>query len=444
MRPGSAGRTVLLTRTPARCAAARDQGMTGVNGVFSCLLGGRGCTHWTRAPEGEGIVAFCLAASLACFQGRGRRRRRKQSRGQQTRRTRLRAGRPKGSINRRAEPVEQRLATLECDALEGVGRIAIQGEKRGAPVVPDALLAEPRHGGYGGLSVRFDADCSAFVDEARPALDSRERPFRVLENARSAMLLLSLLALIACGTKTLKMPPPESVGSPTGPMVEVSDVTDERVTPTLGKIDSLTIDSGPDLLKYVEAELINSLFRMGFDVRQVDQSEPPAGQKRVRAALLSAELESESTLLDPVEAAVRLRVELTDELGEVTFRRDVRGALSRDLGMHTQGGREDAELLAEVIGQTLAALAADKSFVAAVSMSPDEAQRRRKSEQEIRETDRDAGSRAPLPKEAEEMPARGSKEVAEERLRTLDQLLEEGLIDRDDYAKKRREILSDL
>lgn len=227
-------------------------------------------------------------------------------------------------------------------------------------------------------------------------------------------------------------------------MLEVCDVADERVATTLGKIDTFTIDSGPDLVKYVEAELINSLFRMGFDVRQVDRSAPPAGRKRVQATLLSAEVESESTALYPVAAAVRLRVALTDELGEVTFRRDFRGALSRDLGMHAQGGPEDAGLLAEVIGQTLANLAADKSFVAAVSVSPDEAQRRRRSEQELREAARDLEGRAPLSEEAAETPPRGSKEVAKERLRTLDQLLEEGLIDRDDYAKKRREILSDL
>ena len=292
--------------------------------------------------------------------------------------------------------------------------------------------------------MRFEVDCSTSVDEAQPVLDSREKPFRVLGNAWRTILLLSLLALSACLTKTLKMPPPESVGSPAGPMVEVADVTDERVTPTLGKLDSYTIDSGPDLVKYVEAELINSLFRMGFDVRQVVRSEPPGSQKRVQAALLSAELESKSILLYPVAAAVRLRVELTDELGQATFRREFRGAISRDLGMHTQGGREDAELLAEVIDQAVAALAADNSFAAALSISPEEAEQRRRSEEGIREPARDTGSRVPLSTEAPELPPRGSKDITAERLRKLDQLLEEGLIDRDDYAEKRREILSDL
>ena len=112
--------------------------------------------------------------------------------------------------------------------------------------------------------------------------------------------------------------------------------------------------------------------------------------------------------------------------------------------MHTQGGREDAELLAEVIGQAPAALAADDSFVAAVSISPEQAKLRRRSEEKIREPSRDTGSTAPLSKEAEEIPPKGSKEMTRERLRMLDQLLEEGLIDQDDYAKERGEILGDF
>ncbi len=240
------------------------------------------------------------------------------------------------------------------------------------------------------------------------------------------------------------MPSPEPAASPAGPIVEVASVGDERVTPTLGKLDTFTISSGPDLLEYVEAELINSLFRMGFDVRQVDQGAPAADRKRVQVALLATELGAESTFLHPIAATVRLRAEVTDELGQSTFRREFRGAISRKLGMHEQGGPEDAKLLADVIDQAMATLVADKPFVAAVSLSAKEAQRRRRSQQKSRESTRDHGNRAPLPTEAVgATPSESSNRVAD-RLHKLDQLLEKGLIDRDDYARKRREILSDL
>ena len=41
------------------------------------------------------------------------------------------AGRPKGSTNRRTGDVQQRLDALECDPVEGLGRIAKQAEEQG-------------------------------------------------------------------------------------------------------------------------------------------------------------------------------------------------------------------------------------------------------------------------------------------------------------------------
>ncbi len=41
------------------------------------------------------------------------------------------AGRPKGSRNRRTEGVQQRLDSLGCDPVEGLGRIAQQAEEQG-------------------------------------------------------------------------------------------------------------------------------------------------------------------------------------------------------------------------------------------------------------------------------------------------------------------------
>jgi hypothetical protein len=248
-------------------------------------------------------------------------------------------------------------------------------------------------------------------------------------------MLLSLLALPACITRTLKMPTPEAVSSPAGQIVEVASVVDERAESVLGRVDTATIDSGPDLVAYVEGQLVNSLSRLGFAVRQVDRNAPVAGSKRVLASLLSAELSSESTLMYPVAAAVRLRIELIDESSQSTFRKEIRGATSRDLGYHRQGGPEDAQLLAEVVDQALSSLAADESFVVAVNTSPGEAAERRA------EDARKAASN--------DRPTRGSEEgqsaeSVAERLATLDRLLEEGLINQDDYDRKRRGILDDL
>jgi hypothetical protein len=236
----------------------------------------------------------------------------------------------------------------------------------------------------------------------------------------------------------LKMPIPEAVPSPAGQTVEVGSVADERAESVLGKLDTLTIDSGPDLLTYVEGELANSLSRLGFAVRQVERNAPAAGHKRVLASLLSTDLSSESTLRFPVDAAVRLRIELVDESAQSAFRKEIRGATSRDLGFHTQGGPEDAQLLAEALDQALSRLAADESFVVAVNISPAEAAQRRAA----REDSRKAATKS-------ERATRGSEggqsaQSVADRLGALDHLLEEGLIDQADYDRKRRGILDDL
>jgi uncharacterized lipoprotein YajG len=234
------------------------------------------------------------------------------------------------------------------------------------------------------------------------------------------------------------MPPLAAVPSPAGQTVEVSSVVDERAESVLGKVDSVTVDSGPDLLTYVEGELENSLSRLGFNVRQADRDAPAVGSKRILASLLSAEVWSESTLMFPVAAAVRLRIELIDESAQSTFRKEIRAATSRDLGFHTQGGPEDAQLLAEVVDQALASLAADESFVVAINTSPEEAAERRASGEDAR--------RAATKSEGATPGLQGgqSAESVADRLRTLDRLLEEGLIDQDDYDQKRRGILHDF
>lgn len=253
-----------------------------------------------------------------------------------------------------------------------------------------------------------------------------------------ALLLLSLLTSTGCAPRMLKMPAPEVVSSPAGQIVELSSVEDERSQSVLGKLDTLTIDSGPDLLSYVEAELTNSLSRLGFAVRQVERDTPPAGRKRVLAALLSAEVSSESTLRFPVVAAIRLRIELIDESSQSTFRKEIRGGTSRKLGFHTQGGPEDAKLLAEAIDQALSRLAADASFVGAVRLSPEGAAKRRAAEAEARK----AAAKSPRPSRAVE-DGESAQSVAG-RLGALDRLLEEGLIDQADYDQERRRILDEL
>jgi hypothetical protein len=232
------------------------------------------------------------------------------------------------------------------------------------------------------------------------------------------------------------MTPPEAVPSPAGHTIEVAPVADERAGSVLGKLDTITIDSGPDLLTHVEGELVNSLSRMGFAVRQVDRDAPRAGRKQILPSLLSAELSSESTLRFPVAAAVRVRIEVLDEYGQSTFRKEIRGATSRDLGFHTQGGVEDAQVLAEAIGASLSSLAADPSFAVAVGTPPEETANQRASQTPGRTTGSDRGTWS----SEEEQSAEG---IAD-RLATLDRLLKEGLIDQHDYEKKRQGILDEL
>jgi hypothetical protein len=157
---------------------------------------------------------------------------------------------------------------------------------------------------------------------------------------------------------------------------------------------------------------------MGLDVRQVDEGAPTSERKRVRATLLSAELSSESSLMYPVVAAIRLRIELDDASKEFDFRKEIRGAVSRELGFHTQGGPEEAQLLAEAVQQAVSILAADQPFLAALQGSDREPTT--------------ASDQTPVQK------------GVSDRLGTLDRLLAEGLISQDDYDRKRGEILDEL
>jgi hypothetical protein len=212
------------------------------------------------------------------------------------------------------------------------------------------------------------------------------------------------------------MPNSELAPSQAGQVVQIMPVSDERAGVVLGEVDSVAVESGPDLLVYVAGELANVLSRMGLDARQVGEAD--SSRTRIRAVLLSAELSSESSLMYPVVAAVRLRIELADAFGEFDFRKEIRGAVSRELGFHKQGGPEEAQLLAEAVQQAVAILEVDRAFLAAlqgVDSKPTTA------------SDRDS-----------------VQESASDRLATLDRLLAEGLISQDDYDRKRGEILDDL
>jgi hypothetical protein len=233
------------------------------------------------------------------------------------------------------------------------------------------------------------------------------------------------------------MPAVESVSSPAGPTLEVAPVVDERSGVVLGKVDTLTVASGPDLVTYVEGELVNTLSRMGFAVRQVASTSIPE-YKRVLASLTSAELSCESTLLQPVLAAVRLRIEIMDESQQSAFRKEIRGAMSRDLGRHSQGGPEDAQLLVEAVQQALARLTADDSFAFAVNASPEEVAEQRASEEQARKAAAETARRRGA------IPESQTEESVADRLGTLDRLVKEGLINQGDYNRKRQEILDDL
>jgi len=234
------------------------------------------------------------------------------------------------------------------------------------------------------------------------------------------------------------MPPLDMVPSPAGRTVELASVVDERINVVLGKVDTLTIASGPDLVTHIEGELANTLSRMGFEVRQVDQSAPLAGHKRILPSLTGAELSSESTLLHPVAAAVRVRIEIIGEPQQSMFRKEIRGAVSRDLGRHKQGGPEDAQLMAEAVHQAFTQLAADESFIFAVNASPEDVAERRAAEEKARKATIEAAEERSMPREGQT-----ANSVAD-RLGTLDRLLKDGLIDQNDYDQKRREILDDL
>jgi hypothetical protein len=216
-----------------------------------------------------------------------------------------------------------------------------------------------------------------------------------VSGSRLAILVLALLMLSACtGTRTLKMPVPPTQPSPSGEAINFA-VSDARGTTVLGKVDSFTIDAGPSLVEYVEVELTNGLSRMGVATWQ-GRSNQTVGPKRksLAASIAAAGLEAKSTLLNPVEAYVKIGIELTDEAGRTTFRRDLRGRTSRELGFHTQGGHEDAALLAEAIADAVAALTSDEAFAIALAASAEEAERSLAAEQAAREAAKAEGIRS--------------------------------------------------
>lgn len=253
-----------------------------------------------------------------------------------------------------------------------------------------------------------------------------------------AFTTLGFLAVTGCGSRTLKMPPAELLPSVQGPVIEVSRVRDERSRSTLGKVDTIMIESGPDLPDYVEVELINTLSQMGLSVRQGVGAESE-GSKRVQVSLLAVSLECESTLMYPVLATAILRVELTGEAGQVSFRREFRGSSNKDLGYHRQGGPEEAELLAAAVTRAVSGIREDKAFVAAAFGLPGEVAHQVPS----------GGAGVGTPQsgsflESERAQTVGDKVPVRERLIALDRLLEEELITREDYVQKRKEILGDL
>jgi len=228
----------------------------------------------------------------------------------------------------------------------------------------------------------------------------------VLESRR-ALLMLTLLVLSGCGTRTLKMPILDTKPAPNGQAIYLS-VSDSRATTVLGKVDSFTINSGASLVQYVEAELANGLSRMGIAAwqRAQDAQGTSPARKRLVASIESAGLEAESTLLHPVVAFVRLRTELVDELGQTTFSREFHGSTSRELGFHRQGGPEDAALLVEAVEKAVAGLSSDGSFAAALEVSAEDAERIAAREQAAREAARVEGRRS-----AEEAAAAKERQV---------------------------------
>jgi hypothetical protein len=247
-------------------------------------------------------------------------------------------------------------------------------------------------------------------------------------------LLLSPVTLMACITRTLEMPAAELVPSAVGQIVEVTTVEDRRASPMLGKVDSATIESGPNLITYIQDALSNSLSQMGLSVRHVDRDAPVAGHKRILPSLVTAEISSESSLMYPVAAAVRLRIEVIDESGRSAFQQEARGAMSRELGFHRQGGPEDGRLLADTIDQALSNLAANRSFAAAIKAATP-------NEQDVSNPNAKAGTSEQVTADSAGTPV---PESLAERLATLDKLLEQGLINQEDYDRKRQEILDDL
>jgi hypothetical protein len=235
----------------------------------------------------------------------------------------------------------------------------------------------------------------------------------------SGLLLLTLSTSTACMTRVLSMPTSQAVPSKAGQIVEMAPISDERAGVVLGEVDSVTIESREDLLVYIAGELANGLSRMGLDVREVDANASLTDRRRIRGTLLSAEVSSESSLMYPVVAAVRMRIELVDATQQLDFRKEIRGAVSRELGFHTQGGPENAQLLAEAVRQAVSSLEVDQSFVAALRGSD-------------HKTPTVASDEGPV------------HESVADRLGTLDRLRDEGLIKQDEYQRKRGEILDDL
>jgi hypothetical protein len=94
--------------------------------------------------------------------------------------------------------------------------------------------------------------------QANPAPSARvgSRPGARLAKCITGLVLG--LAVAGC-TRVLELPIPRMLSSPSGPSIDVAPVTDERNTRKLGKLDTLMIESGPELASYLEAELINGL-----------------------------------------------------------------------------------------------------------------------------------------------------------------------------------------
>jgi hypothetical protein len=171
------------------------------------------------------------------------------------------------------------------------------------------------------------------------------------------------------------MPTPADVPTETrrdGAVIGVAQVRDDRKSITAGKVGNATINTSVDVVVYLENSVKRGLTQKGLAA--VDAPQPSASAtsvfkgKIVEVTLQSLSIGTADALLFPANTTAAIGVQVYDPNGKVIYGQGFSGTASSRIGVHTEGGYEEAVglLMSEAMDQAVTSAMGDPKLSEAV------------------------------------------------------------------------------